>query len=133
MANPICTLDTLVASATCYFNFNAQDRAALQIYFDSLQLTAIGGTSYTLGSGGTLEEAAKCFRNFGANSLFQAPSPYRLAIAYNNAVAAGAVPASTKDTLATAIACLHNFPEADLTAMQLQLYCALGRGKAYPQ
>lgn len=127
---PECTLDTLVTGATCFFNFNAHDRAALQIYFDSLQLTAIGGTSYTLVSGGTLEEAAKCFRNFGANSPFQPPSPYQLAIAYNNAVAAGAVPASTKDTMADAIACLHNFPEADLTAMQLLLYCSLGNGEA---
>ncbi len=133
MANPTCTLDTLVTGATCFFNFNAQDRAALQIYFNSLELTANGGTSYTLGSGGTLEEAAKCYRNFGANSPFQPPSPYLLAIQYANAVSAGAVPASTPDTMATAIACLHNFPDADLAAMQLFLTCALGRHADYPQ
>lgn len=131
MANPTCTKDTLIASATCYFNFNAQDRAAIQIYFDSLQLAAIGGTAYTLGSGGTLSADSICYRDF--QSPFYAPTPYQLAVAYNNALAAGAAPASTNDTLATAIACLHNFPNADLTAMQLQLYCALGRAKAYPQ
>ncbi len=131
MANPTCDKDTLVAAANCFFNFSAHDRAALQIYFDSLQLAAIGGTSYTLVSGGTLSLASICYRDF--QSPFQPATPYELAIAYANAVSAGAAPASTPDTMATAIACLHNFPDADLTAMQLQLYCALGRAKAYPQ
>lgn len=132
MANPTCTKDTLITSATCFFNFSNHDRAALQIYFDSLQLTAIGGTNYTLGSGGTLSLASICYREFESNP-FRPPSPYQLAIAYNNAVSAGAVPASTPNTMATAIACLKLFPDADLAAMQLQLYCALGRAKSYPQ
>lgn len=131
MANPTCTKATLITGATCYFNFSAHDRAAIKIYFDALQLAAIGGTSYTLVSGGTLEAASICYRDFA--NPFQPPSPYQLAIAYNNAVSAGAAPASTKDTIAAAIACLKNFPYADLAAMQLQLYCALGRAKAYPQ
>jgi len=131
MANPTCDKDTLVSAANCFFNFSAHDRAALQIYFDSLQLTAIGGTAYTLGSGGTLSLASICYRDF--QSPFQPATPYELAIAYANAVSAGAAPASTPDTMATAIACLNPFPDADLTAMQLQLYCALGRAKAYPQ
>ncbi len=126
-------MTTLVAGATCFFNFNAQDRAALQIYFNALELTANGGTAYTLVSGGTLEEASKCYRNFMSNNEFQPPSPYILAIQYANAVSAGAVPASTPNTMADAIACLHNFPESDLTAMQLQLTCALGRHADIPQ
>lgn len=131
MSNPTCTKASLIAGATCYFSFSAHDRAALKIYFDSLQLAANGGTSYTLGSGGTLEAAAICYRDFA--NPFQPPSPYQLAIAYANSVSAGATPADTRDEMAAAIACLKNFPEADLAAMQLQLYCELGRNADYPQ
>lgn len=131
MANPTCSKSSLITSATCYFNFSSTERAAIQIYYDALQLAAIGGTSYTLVSGGTLIAAAICYRDF--QIPFSSPSPYQLAIAYNNAVSAGASPAATQALLATAIACLANFPTADLTAMQLQLYCSLGRAKAYPQ
>lgn len=132
MANPICTKDSLIAAAKCYFDFSAHDRAALKIYFDSLQLAAIGGSSYDLDdSSRSLSLASICLRDF--QLPFCPPSPYHVAVAYSNAVAAGAVPASTPDTMATAIACLKLFPDADLAAMQLQLYCELGESKAYPQ
>jgi len=132
VANPECSKALFSAGAACYRNFNARERASIQIYFNSLELAANGGTSYTLGSGGTLEAASICYRDFDDNT-FQAPTPYALLVAYNNAVSAGATPASTVSALATAIACNKNFPEADLAAQQLQLLCALGRHADYPQ
>ena len=132
MANPTCTQASFISGAACYFNFNAQDRAALLIYLNSLELAAIGGTAYTLGSSGTLSAASVCYRQL-ENNTFQAPSPYVLFINANNATSAGASVPATNTLLASAIACLKNFPEQDLAAMQLQLTCALGRHKAYPQ
>lgn len=132
MSNPVCTQAALIEGAACYFNFDAQDRAALQIYLNALELEAIGGTNYTLVSGGTLSLASVCLKNL-ENNVFQAPSPYQVFINANNATRAGAsVPDNVTD-LAAAIACLHNFPESDLAAMQLQLLCELGQHKAYPQ
>lgn len=132
MANPSCSKALFAAGTACYRNFNAHERASIKIYFNALELAANGGTSYTLGSGGTLEAAAICYRDFDDN-IFQAPTPCALLIAYNNAVSAGAAPASTQALLATAIACNKNFPEADLAAQMLQLECALGRHADYPQ
>lgn len=132
MANPTCTQASLITGATCYFNFNAQDRAAIRIYLNSLELAAMGGTNYTLVSGGTLSLASVCLRQL-ENQVFHAATPYELFINANNATAAGAsVPDNVTD-LAAAIACLKNFPEQDLAAMQLQLLCELGVHKAYPQ
>jgi hypothetical protein len=125
---PTCTKAAFIAGTACYRNFSAQERASIQIYFNALELEAIGGTDYRdgLGSGGTLENAAICYRDF-VDNIFQAPTPYALLVAYNNAVAAGASPADTVSALATAIACNKNFPEADLAAQQLQLLCELGQ------
>ena len=123
---PTCTRDSFAANSACYRNFSFQMRASIQIYYNSLELAAVGGTSYTLGSGGTLEAAARCLTGLTGNP-FVAPSVYYLEIHYNNAVAAGASPASTPATLATAIACNANFSEADLAAQMLHLTCSLGK------
>lgn len=132
MANPTCTRATFVSGSPCYKNFNFQERASILIYYNSLELAALGGTSYTLGSGGTLEAAAQCLVNLAANP-FVSPSVYYLLVAYNNAVSAGAVPASTQSALATAIACNKLFSSADLAAQMLHLACSLGRHAAFPQ
>ena len=125
---PTCTKAAFTAGTACYRNFSAQERASIQIYFNALELAAVGGTDYTaeLGSGGQLEADSICYRDF-VDNIFQAPTPYALLVAYNNAVAAGATPAATVPLLAAAIACNKNFPEADLAAQQLQLLCKLGK------
>lgn len=132
MANPLCTQASIITGATCFFNFNAQDRAAIQIYLNSIELAAIGGTNYTLGSGGTLSLASVCLKQL-ENQVFRAPSPYEVFIQSNNATSAGASIPADPTAYAAAIACLKNFPEQDLAAMQLQLLCELGRHKSYPQ
>ena len=132
MANPVCTRASLVANSVCFRSFNAQERAALLIYLNSRELAALGGTNYTLTSGGTLEAAAVCLK-YLPGQKFRSPSIYELLIASNSAVAAGAVFASTQTALAAAIACNKNFPEDDLMAQMLQLLCDLGVHKAYPQ
>ena len=131
MSAPVCTVDNFATAITCYKNFTLEQRKAILIYFNSLELAAIGGTSYTLGSEGTLQEAAKCYKNLNLQSPH--PDLEYLVIAYNNAVNAGATPASTPETLAEAIACNRLFSPADHAAQQLLLTCQLGYHADYPQ
>lgn len=131
MANPTCTRATLISGMSCLSGnlLSPHDKLVRRVYFDLLQLAAIGGTDYSADIPGM---------NVDANSLtcgFQPDnwSSAELVIASNNATAAGASVPSTKDTLATAVRCLDNYTDEQLKAMQLLLYCKLGRGKAYPQ
>ena len=135
MANPTCTVDTFVTAARCFKTFDAASRMSLLIYFNALELAAIGRTNYNgqLGNNGTLENDSKCYRNLGDDNPAQVPSPYDLVIASNAATTAGAtVPTSTSD-LAAAIACNKNFSTADKAAQMLNLACKLGVHKNYPQ
>lgn len=119
-----CTRDSLITDSTCYKNFSSAERTSILIYFQSVLLAALGGTNYTIGSGGTLEAAALCLRD-GLDIPFLSPNIYQLAIAYNAAVAAGGSPASNNDDLADAIACNVDFPIADKAAQLLQLNCEI--------
>lgn len=134
MANPSCSRDTFVAASSCLQNFNASERTSLLIYFNALELAAIGGTNYNsgLGSGGTLETAARCLRDLPGLTA-PVPTVWDLVVAKNSATSAGASVPSTNLLLATAIQCNVNFPMADKAAQILQLTCQLGRHKSYPQ
>lgn len=123
---PTCTRASFVANSVCYQQFNRHQRISIKIYLNALELAAVGGTNYTLGSGGTLETASVCLQNLPGQENCP-PSIYDLLIANNNAVAAGASPAETQTLLATAIQCNQNFPESDLYAQLLQLQCELGK------
>lgn len=129
MAAPTCTLASFATALETYNykKFNAEERKSLMIYFNVIELAAIGGTNYTaqLGPGGTLQDAASCYRNL--NNPTCPPSAYRLIIARNNAVSAGGSPAATNDLLAAAIACLGDLAPADRAAQLLFLECSLGR------
>jgi hypothetical protein len=102
------------------------------IYFNVLELAAIGGANYSaqIGAGGTLQDDSECYRHLDNPTC--PPSAYRLIIARNNAVNAGASPAATNDLLAEAIACNVDFSMADKAAQLLFLECSLGR-HANPQ
>ncbi len=102
------------------------------VYFNVLELAALGGTNYTaqLGGTGTLQLAAAC-------NLTLDPTQQELAlllINMNNANDAGSasIPA-TQAQLADAIACLKNQPPAMLDAMYLTVQCLLGRHQVLPQ
>ena len=133
MAVPVCTVSSLVEAAACYKNFNSEERKSLLIYFNVLELAAIGGTNYSaqLGGGGTLQDAALCYRHLDNPTC--PPSAFKLVLAYNNALSAGAVPATTNDLLAAAIACNVDFSMADKAAQLLFLECSLGTHMDYPQ
>lgn len=129
MANPTCTRASLIDGGKCFANLNKKQKKAALIYFMAQELAAIGGTSYTLTAQGTLVTAAKQYLRFMPNNFENS----QLVIAYNNAVAAGATPASTQATLQTAIACVENQGPLMMECMLLELLCELGRHKAYPQ
>lgn len=134
MATPVCTLASFATALETfnYKKFNAEERKSLMIYFNVLELAAIGGANYSaqIGAGGTLQDDSECYRHLDNPTC--PPSAYRLIIARNNAVNAGASPAATNDLLAEAIACNVDFSMADKAAQLLFLECSLGR-HANPQ
>jgi len=131
MANPTCTRDGLVSSKACFSGtrLSKRQKLARRVYFDLLQLAAIGGTNYL--------EAISTL-NTDANSLSCGFKPddfdgAELAIAQNNASSAGAFLPTTDTALAAAVKCLEDYSDHQLKQMQLLLYCKLGIGKSYPQ
>ena len=138
MANPTCTVAQFTSSAIapCLKNFNRSERLSLLIYFNALELAAIGGTNYNaqLGHAGTLMTAAECYKqDLSKQNPVVIPSVPYLVIAFNNATNAGGAPASTPATLAAAIACNKDFTLQQKAAQALLLACSLGSHKSYPQ
>lgn len=133
MANPTCGYAHFGAETSCFKSFNREERKSLLIYFYAKELAAIGGKDYTaqLGHSGTLSADSECYKRLDNPSC--PPSLILLDIASYAAVNAGATVASTKDALATAIACNKDFPPVDKDAQILWLICNLGQHKSYPQ
>jgi hypothetical protein len=134
MARPsttACTRDTFTDDVACLRSFNSQERKALMVYFNVLELAALGGTDYTeeLGPDGDLIADATCDVSLDPEQKALA----LLLINENNAGDAGATVPSTQATLAAAIKCLVNQPPAQLDAMALHVQCLLGRHAAWPQ
>lgn len=132
MANPTCTLVTLVDNAACYRQsaLNPIQQKALLVYAKVLELEAIGGTDYTAALTTTLLEDTAC-PPYTADHIRAA----NVAVAFNNADAAGAtVPTDIQDALA-AVKCLQHVPGgmATLDRIDVFLNCSLGQSKAYPQ
>jgi len=121
---PTCTVDSFSTNGACYRNLTQRERLAALIYLNSLELDAIGGTSYTLGVDGTLLSAAKAYNTMTQDQLQVAD----LVVNYNNAVEAGASPPSPSaiQDLAEAIKCLEGFDQRMLEQMWLLLQCELG-------
>jgi len=124
---PECTIDTFFTGQACFIPFaGSEDLKSILIYLSAVELAAVGGTDYTeeLGSGGDLMADATCFLNLDLQTCLP-PIPY-LVVAYNNAVAAGGSPVSSRTELATAIACNKNFTPGQHDAQLLWLTCQLG-------
>lgn len=126
-----CTRETFTDDSACLNNFNANEQKALLLYFNVLELEALGGADYTdeLGPDGTLASQSACLATL---------TPYQkqlsaLLVNQGNASDAGAVVPATQALLAAAIACLRNQPAAMLDAMLLNVLCQLGRHAAFPQ
>lgn len=138
MAAPVCSVAQFTSStiAPCLKLLTHPQRLSALIYFNALELLAIGGTDYTaqLGHAGLLMSDSECFHQQLAfeNTICSPTVPY-LVIAYNNATNAGAVPAATPNTITAAIACNVDFTPDQKAAQLLLLTCSLGTHKAYPQ
>lgn len=134
MARPsesACTRAHFTDGVACLVPFDSHQRKALLVYYNVLELAALGGTNYIaqLGPTGTLQSAAAC-------NLTLDPTQQELAlllINQGNADDAGATLPATQIATADAIACLKNFPPAMLDAMYLTLQCLLGRHQVMPQ
>ncbi len=131
MANPVCTLSSLIDAGACITQFDRHRRKALKVFFMSRQLAAIGGTNYTLGPSGTLNTASNEYCALSSN-----PDQINVAwitIEMNNAQEAGAAIDTDVQDLAASIKCLEQFPDWKLQLMELLLRCELGRADSYPQ
>jgi hypothetical protein len=134
MARPsatACTRATFTDDVGCLRVFNLQQRKALLVYFNVLELAALGGEDYTnqLGPDGSLVQDSKCDATLDP----EAKQLAALLINQNNASDAGADVPTDPNELMAAIACLQNQPPNMLDAMALHLQCLLGRHAAYPQ
>lgn len=128
MATPTCTEASFETGGACFQNMNQSQRMAAILYFNSLELAANGGTSYTLGVNGTLLNAAKDYNRMSEDQIQVA----MVTIAYNNAVSAGGVPASAIQALQEQIKCIELFGPRMMQQMKLVLECQLGKHAAPP-
>lgn len=138
MANPVCSLASLITNTPCLnqgCDLNPRQQMALKIWFAVNELARIGGTDYTANLTGTSEGALL----FDANALFYRMDlaqrdTAELAIYYNNAVASGATISSNMNTLMASVAKLvQGANDMQLQGMFLLLLCQLGFHKTRPQ
>lgn len=130
MANPTCTSVSLVENFPCLSgrSLTIEEQKAIKIWFNVKELAALGGTDYSAVLTSTLISDATTL------AYRLTPSQFRtayLAIAANNAVAAGATIPSSPDTLMENVKCLKNYP--NLKWIDLLLTCALGKHATFPQ
>lgn len=132
MANPTCTIKSLMSNNPC-FNLETIDthrRLILEVWFMAVELKAIGGTDYTSALATSLQAAQTAL--FFEASLDQMDTA-QTAILYNNALAAGGNPGANINAILKNVSPLNNANDIDLRGMWLVLLCQLGVHKAYPQ
>ena len=132
MANPTCTYTSLIESFPCLAGplFTERQQLELRIWFNVLELQAIGGTDYRSTLVTTLLSDAVTFAGQADSSQLRTAL---LAINRNNAVAAGASPQSDPDDLFANVKCLQNVQRPKLDNIALMLMCKLGVHKNYTQ
>ena len=132
---PTCTVASLVEAFPC-FQFpttNDHKKMALLVYFNVLELAALGGTDYRETLTTTLVTASNIFQNLTNDQLGVGivgtafPGVATLAINFNNATSAGATPSTNIQTLATATVGLNALTDRQLSQAYLLLQCKLGR------
>lgn len=130
MSNPTCTAAVLVEQNACLSQalFMPREQKCLKIYFNILELAALGGTDYSSVVASTLITDAVALAD--TMNLAQRETAL-LAIQRNNAVAAGASVPTDPSQLKDGIKCFEDYP--DLDALVILLQCKLGVHKAYPQ
>ena len=139
MANPTCSVATLLTNVPCFnaATLNAKQRLAFMIWFAAKELAVIGGTDYTAvinstAAGGLLAAETAILKTMNDAEL----ETVMLNIYYKNAVSAGASVSSNPSTLAASTSALCNgngTTIADMKRMLIELNCQLGRHKNYTQ
>lgn len=128
---PTCTKDGLTTASNCFFppNFSQHELSALIVYRLMQILASTGGSNYVLSGVSTLwtdSNSATCgFSEEQTNVGFFAVLNYAWG-ASTVMEFTDAIPALTKDTAATAVACLKNYSDIQLKKMQLYLLCSIG-------
>lgn len=133
MANPTCSQTVFQTTGGAYALevISPKQRTALRIYAQILELAAIGGTDYSGASG--YKQLQQDAATLAIGMTQEARDSARIAIAFNNATAAGAsVPATLDLKLAQLGALVIWDPQAVDQALLL-LQCKLGVHKAYVQ
>lgn len=131
MPDPICTYQTLVEANPCLSGevFTERDQKYLQVYFNVLELAALGGFDYSAVLDSTLiNDAVQLADTMNLSHRRTAT----LAIHRNNAINAGATVPTDPDELKDAIKCMENY-NLDPNALILLLLCRLGSHAAFPQ
>lgn len=130
MANPTCTEDSLVESNPCLSGnvFSPRDQMFVQVWFNILELQALGGTDYRSVVASTLIADANCLADNFDLSQYRTAT---LAVHRNNAVNAGATVPTDPNVLKDAIKCFEDYP--DPKNLILLLLCKLGSHKSFPQ
>lgn len=136
MADPICSISSLIESYPQFAGNELSDkqRMALEVLYKAAELNAIGGADYMSNIFGS--DAASLLNQ--SNAVFNRATDdqlrvARLAIAYKNALAAGASVSATPDSFSVSIAQLMQANDWQLKTMSIFLDCALGVHKSYPQ
>lgn len=135
MANPVCSNVTL--NLPCFKGevLNRRQRLAFRIWYMANELKMIGGTDYTAklvipGAGGLLDDTKQLFDKYSEDDMDAA----RTAIAFDDAVAAGAAVSSTPNVTINSVKhMVNNLNEITLHKMETLLMCKLGVHKTYPQ
>lgn len=130
---PTCTKASLITNVPQFSGktLNDKQRLALTVWYKAKELAAIGGTDFTSDLLGTdvaslLYAETQVLLTANDDELKTA----MLAIAYNNAVAAGASVSSDPAIFSQNIKCLINAPTPVLQRFLILLECQLGQGEA---
>ena len=141
MANPTCTVASILTNYPCFTVLNTKQQLAFIIWYMANELATIGGTNYigdidgTAGTSLLLNETSY-LKTVQDGYVEFVPTPIQVAIAYNNALSAGASVTSAVNT--TVLSCRHlcnpsGTPFPTMQRMYFALLCQLGRHKVYPQ
>lgn len=135
MANPTCTLTNL--NLACFKGgvLSTKQRQAFRIWYAANELSVLGGPNFTSLitsplAGGLLKQENDLFEKFSRDDIDAA----KTAIAYKNAIAAGAAVSSDPNVTINSVKhMVNNVDTITMEKMETLLMCLLGVHKTYPQ
>ena len=136
MPAPICTFQQLVQSSTsaCIRDkLSPRQRQLFRIYFNAVELSAIGGTNYLTGMnvGSSTPQIITDAVALARTLNLAERDTMDTAIDLQNAQNAGGSPLTDTSSILAAVSCIQNYP--DYESIRLLLKCQLGYHETYPQ